>query len=198
SRRAGARWVECTHRAPRGRHAAPSARHRARRPPGRRRPPPHRARGLQLTRVWRICRRPYAAFDGEGARQAGGRWNHRGVAVVYTSATLSLAALECFVHLDPSDAPTDLVVIPAAIPDRAARREIAAATLPPSWRRYPGSDALADLGTAWVRAGASAILVVPSAIVPRERNFLLNPAHPDFRQVRLGAAEPFSFDPRMW
>jgi RES domain-containing protein len=79
-----------------------------------------------------------------------------------------------------------------------ARREIAVDALPTTWRRYPAPDALADLGTAWVRAAATAVLVVPSAIVPQERNILLNPAHPDFRRIRLGTREPFSFDPRLW
>ena len=111
--------------------------------------------------------------------------------VVYTSATLSLAVLECFVHLDPADAPAD-------IPDAVARREIAADTLPATWRRYPTPEHLADLGTAWVHAGTTtAILVVPSAIVPHERNVLINPVHPDFRRIRLGTPEPFSFDSRM-
>jgi RES domain-containing protein len=76
-------------------------------------------------------------LDGEGARQAGGRWNHRGVAVVYTSATLSLAALEYFVHLDPADVPGDLVAIPAEIPDTLTRREITADSLPANWQAYP-------------------------------------------------------------
>lgn len=120
------------------------------------------------------------------------------MAVVYTSATLSLAALEGFVHLDPSDAPSDLVVIPADIPDDVSRREIAAVTLPPTWRDYPAPEQLAELGTAWVRAGTTALLVVPSAIVPQERNVLLNPAHPAFGRIHLGTPEPFSFDPRMW
>src|SRR4029453_8057656 len=150
------------HPAPRERRAAASAGYRAGRAPSRRSPAPHRPRGLQLTRVWRICRQPYAAFDGEGARQAGGRWNHRGVAVVYTSASPSLAALEYFDPLDPADAPTDLVAIPADIPDAVARREIAADSLPATWRRYPAPDHLADLGTAWVRAATTPVLGVPS------------------------------------
>jgi RES domain-containing protein len=120
------------------------------------------------------------------------------VAVVYTSATLSLAALEYFVHLDPNDAPGDLVAAPAEIPDTLARAEIRAEALPPSWRAYPAPDRLAELGTAWVRARTTAVLVVPSAIVPQERNILLNPAHPDFRRIRSGRPEAFSFDPRMW
>jgi RES domain-containing protein len=120
------------------------------------------------------------------------------VAVVYTSATLSLAALEYFVHLDPVDAPGDLVAIRAEIPETLARTEIRAEALPASWRAYPAPPELAELGTSWARARATAVLVVPSAVVPQERNVLLNPAHPDFRRIRPGKPEAFSFDPRMW
>lgn len=120
------------------------------------------------------------------------------MAVVYTSATLSLATLEYFVHLDPADMPDDLVAIPADIPDTVSRTEIRAEALPSNWRAYPAPEALAELGTAWVRARRTAILLVPSAIVPQERNVLLNPAHANVRRIRLGQPEPFSFDPRLW
>jgi RES domain-containing protein len=96
------------------------------------------------------------------------------------------------------DVPGDLVAIPAEIPDPLARREITAEALPANWRIYPAPDQLAHLGTAWVRARMTAVLIVPSAIVPQERNVLLNPAHPDFRRIRLGAPAPFNFDPRLW
>lgn len=117
--------------------------------------------------------------------------------VVYTSATLSLAALEYFVHLNPAQAPADLVAIPADIPESVARDEVAAEALPSTWRAYPAPEALAEIGTAWVCAGKTAVLVVPSVIVPQERNFLLNPAHPHFGGIRLGRLEAFSFDPRL-
>jgi len=120
------------------------------------------------------------------------------VAVVYTSATLSLAALEYFVHLDPVDAPGDLVAISAEIPDTLSRAKIRIEALPSNWRMYPAPERLAELGAAWVRTRETAALVVPSAVVPQERNVLLNPAHPDFRRIRLGRPEAFSFDPRMW
>ena len=71
-------------------------------------------------RVWRLCRRAHAAPDGEGARRYGGRWNQRGTALVYTSASASLAALEYFVHLDPEDAPPDLILVPGDIPPAVA------------------------------------------------------------------------------
>src|SRR5262249_50308605 len=134
---------------PRRRHSAPPARHGRRGPPGGRPAPPHRPRGLQLIQVWRLCRRAHAAFDGEGGRLAGGRWNHRGVAVVYTSATLSLAALEYFVHVELADTPGDLVAVAADIPDDVARTELAVASLPADWRAFPAPERLASLGTRW-------------------------------------------------
>ncbi len=118
--------------------------------------------------------------------------------MVYTSDTLSLAALEYFVHVDPGEAPSDLVAVPADVPDGVSREEIPVEGLPGDWRRYPAPGGLAELGSEWVRSGRTAVLVVPSAVVPRERNYLLSPAHRDFRRIRVGSPEPFSFDPRMW
>jgi RES domain-containing protein len=149
-------------------------------------------------RVWRLCRRAHAAPDGEGARRYGGRWNQRGTALVYTSASASLAALEYFVHLDPEDAPPDLILTPVDIPPSLAIRELPIEELPPGWRSLPAPDALAHIGTSWARQLESAVLSVPSAIVPEERNYLLNPAHPEFREITFAPARPFSFDPRMW
>ncbi len=148
-------------------------------------------------RVWRLCKKAHAIFDGEGARRAGGRWNRRGAPIVYTSQSLSLAALELLVHADPAFLPGDLVAIPADVPDALRIESIEAAALPRDWRRYPAPEALADRGSEWARAARSPVLSVPSAIVPQERNFLLNPAHPDFRRIRPGKPEPFDFDGRL-
>jgi RES domain-containing protein len=150
--------------------------------------------------VWRIIPGRYAdrAFDGEGTRLYGGRWNHAGTSLVYCSSTLSLAALEYFVNLEPLLAPPDLVAVPAEIPAEVSRSELDAALLPPDWRSYPAPERLQDLGSGWIRSGGSAVLFVPSAVIPRERNVLLNPAHPDFPKIRIGTPEPFSYDPRMW
>ena len=146
--------------------------------------------------VWRLAKRSRPTFDGEGARLYGGRWNHPGVAVVYTAESLSLAVLEFFVHLTPRDAP-DLVAISADIPDDVRLDRLDQRAMASDWRVTPAPATLADLGTAWARGGATAVLAVPSAIVPRETNYLLNPAHPDFRRVRIGRPEPFALDPRM-
>ena len=148
--------------------------------------------------VWRLCRKKYAAFDGEGARAAGGRWNRRGTAVVYTSATLSLAVLEYFVNLPAAAAPPDLVAVSAELPADIPMTSIALSDLPRGWRKYPAPDGLADLGTRWAEERKTAILAVPSAVVPHERNYLLNPAHPRFREIKTGRPEPLSLDSRMW
>jgi RES domain-containing protein len=147
--------------------------------------------------VWRLCKRRHTAFDGEGARRAGGRWNPRGSAVVYASETLSLAALEMLVHCDPALLPDDLVAIPADVPEAVRVRRVEERDLPRGWRGQPTPRALQTIGADWLEKRETAVLSVPSALVPRERNVLLNPAHPDFRRIRVGPAEPFSLDPRL-
>ena len=117
---------------------------------------------------------------------------------MFTSATLSLAALERFVHTDSDLEPTDLLAIPAEIPDDIEIAAVEPQALSPDWRTFPAPAALADIGEQWFRASRTPILSVPSVVIPHERNFVLNPTHRQFRQVAIGSSEPFSFDPRMW
>jgi RES domain-containing protein len=176
-------------------------------PPAVRRSKPGSGRGAgraagsgQGIRVWRITspRHVGDAFTGEGARLYGGRWNPPGVALVYTSSTLSLCALEYFVHLDPTLAPDRLAAIPADLPAGFEVPLLPLADLPADWRSYPAPGRLQDIGSAWVREARSFALRVPSAIIPDEHNILLNPRHPDHHRLRVHAAQAFSFDPRMW
>ncbi|HEX2078440.1 MAG TPA: RES family NAD+ phosphorylase [Longimicrobium sp.] len=148
-------------------------------------------------RLWRITRRAYQALDGEGARLYGGRWNAEGVAVVYTSATLSLAALEYLVHVQIEDVPVDLVALEIEVPDRVSVQDVSPAELPSDWNRVEDHPACSALGDRWARAGDSLVLRVPSAVIPHERNLLLNPRHPQMEGVSVVSAEPFSFDPRL-
>ena len=148
--------------------------------------------------VWRICSRRHQAFDGEGSRLYGGRWNHPGTSVIYTSGSLSLAALELFVHVDIDVVPADLVAIQAEVPDRLAIEIVKISELQKNWRRYPAPEALKDIGTRWAEKASTAILAVPSAVIPEERNYLLNPVHRDFKLVRIRKPVAFQFDPRMW
>jgi RES domain-containing protein len=148
--------------------------------------------------VWRLCGRRHAAtaFDGEGARLHPGRWNHRGVPVVYCGSSLSLTVLEYLVHVDPDEMP-EVVSIRAELPDDASIEDVAVARLPADWRKMPGPEALRDLGSAWARAQRTLALRVPSVIIPHERNVIVNPRHPEMARVRAGPPEPFRFDPRL-
>jgi RES domain-containing protein len=148
--------------------------------------------------VWRICRRRHRAFDGEGARLYGARWNHPGTALVYTAGSLALAALELLVHVDTDLAPSGLLAIPADIPEELKFEALEPASLPRDWRSYPAPETLKDIGTRWIERGASAVLAVPSAVIPTERNYLLNPRHADFSRITIGQPTPFEFDPRLW
>ena len=149
-------------------------------------------------RVWRIATASHRQFDGAGPRRHGSRWTPKGQAAVYASATLSLAALERFVHTDPDlDAP-DLVAISIDIPTGVVIHSLDPSDLPADWREYPAPDALARIGDSWLREATTGILAVPSAVIPHERNYLLNPAHSDVARLVIGRSEPFGFDPRMW
>ena len=147
-------------------------------------------------RAWRLARRAHSALDGEGARRAGGRWNSPGLPLVYASSHLSLAALELLVHLDPDEVPADLAAFLIDIPDTVAVERIEPAALPPRWRVEEENCRRA--GDAWLRARRTAVLIVPSALIPEELNTLLNPTHADAGRVRVVSSRPFTFDPRLF
>jgi len=150
-----------------------------------------------MPEAWRIVKKKHAAtaFSGKGAASTGGRWNSRGVAVVYTSSTRSLAALENLVHLNP---PVQFhyvlfrIEFPAALIEHFPPK-----ALPGNWRKEPPPPAAQKIGDAWVREARSAVLALPSVIVSGEPNYLLNPAHPDFKKITICKPERFSFDPRL-
>jgi RES domain-containing protein len=147
---------------------------------------------------WRIVKARYAgsAFDGEGARRYGGRWNSPGLPVVYTAASQALAALEMLVHLGNSAVLPSYVSIPCSF-DEAVVLRLDRRRLPKSWRTYPPPPALALVGDAWLKDGTSAVLDVPNAIIPTESNFLLNPRHADFTSIAIRTPQAFEFDLRL-
>jgi RES domain-containing protein len=112
------------------------------------------------------------------------------------SSTLSLAAIETFVHLGDDASRLHYVYFEIEIPDSVA---IVSLTIRPcGWRQEPPSLASQHAGDRWLLTNRSALLEVPSAIIPTETNLVLNPAHPDARKLRIGTPRPFQFDPRMW
>ncbi|MBN1425285.1 RES domain-containing protein [Candidatus Fermentibacteria bacterium] len=148
--------------------------------------------------AWRIVqsRHAKAAFAGEGARLYPGRWNQRGIRMVYTAGSLSLAALEMLAHLGTPEFLSLYVSVPITFDESICLR-VASADLPADWADDPPPASTRRLGTEWVRRRTSAVLAVPSAIVRVETNFLLNPAHSDFARIGIGGAAEFRFDPRL-
>jgi RES domain-containing protein len=151
-----------------------------------------------MATAWRIVktRRARSAFDGEGARLHGGRWNSPGTPMVYTAESISLAVLELLVHLQASPLLAAYSVISATFDD-ALVEALPRRALPSGWTQHPAPVRLQELGDRWAAERRSAVLRVPSAVVPAESNFLLNPKHPDFAKVRLGAPARFDFDRRL-
>jgi len=151
-------------------------------------------------RVWRISKRQYApaAFSGDGGLRAAMRWNHKGHRIVYTSQSLSLATLELWVHTPPIEPLTTYVSVAAGIPDELHITVFDQEVLPPGWQEDPAPSILRDLGTNWLVSKVSAVARVPSAIIPTEFNYLLNPEHPDFGLITMAEPNPFVFDRRMW
>lgn len=153
-----------------------------------------------MTRVYRILRAPYSrnSLEGEGAYRFGGRWSSRGTRLAYTSRHLSLAMIEYFVHVDPDDPPKDLVVVSVDVPDHVSRVSIAVKQLPENWRQAPAPACLAAIGDAFVADQKAWILIVPSALAPSESNWLINPRHPKFGDIRVQPPEPFHYDVRFF
>lgn len=154
-------------------------------------------------RIWRLCRAPYAAeaFSGQGARRFGGRWNSRGIPMVYASTSLALSAIELFVHLEPGQAPDDLVYISAELPEGEPARTLAESDLPGAWwtdGTTAGAPTTRDMGDDWVRGGSSLALLVPSVPIRSEWNVLVNPLHPRVVELRIDPPHPFIFDARMF
>ena len=150
-------------------------------------------------RVWRVCRKPYAAdpLSGRGGLFTSGRWHTKGRRVVYSSESLALAALELMVHVDREMLPSDLIQLEIDVPDRLEMERVDISALPGKWRSYPAPAAPKQLGDDWLAAGSTAVLKVPSGVIPEEFNMLLNPVHADSRHIRVVAKKTFTYDSRL-
>lgn len=147
--------------------------------------------------VWRIADKRYktTALTGEGARLFGGRWNSPGISIVYTSESQSLAILELLVHLDSPALLNEFVLYGVEI-DSSHITHMNRLALPPNWKGDPVPEEVKSIGDKWAVTRASVALSVPSALVPAESNYLLNPRHPDFSKLKIQKPIPFQFDPR--
>ena len=147
---------------------------------------------------WRIVKEKHAkvAFSGEGARIFEGRWNSVGVAMVYCSENLALAALEILVHTQPVTMRGRFRAFRVAF-DESLMTRVDLNRLPKGWNAQPPASISKQIGDEWIKSGRSAVLAVPSVLVPLERTFLLNPKHPDFPRIRVKDIGAFALDPRL-
>jgi RES domain-containing protein len=147
--------------------------------------------------VWRMLTLRFAdtAFSGEGARLYGGRWNLKGVPMVFTAGSQSLAVLETLVQ----DAllRARYVMIPARLPNNLKIDRLTPDRLPSGWREIKSRERLQIIGSDWINSRSAAVLAVPSAVIPAESNYLLNPLHPSFSKIEIGSPEDFITDPRL-
>lgn len=145
--------------------------------------------------VFRLCKPAFSELDGEGSRIYGGRWNFIGNPMVYASCQLSLALLELLVHTDIDLIPEDLVSLKIDIPEHVSQETM---MLPKNWHKHRDDNLLKHMGTQWLTQKRSAVLLVPSIIVPNEKNVLINPLHADIKHIHTIEKNKFQLDERLF
>jgi len=148
-------------------------------------------------KIWRIMRPAYAddPLSGAGAARFGGRWNSIGVPMTYASTGRALAVLEMLVHVRREQIPVDALLLPVDVPDHSI---IELGDLPMGWNGIPYGETSRQAGNRWIQQGLSLAMLVPSAVLPEERNILINPAHSQFGKIRVGKPELGAFDRRLF
>ncbi len=150
-------------------------------------------------RAFRLVRKKYAnPLSGEGAARSGNRWNSKGTALIYCADSRALAMAEVAVHLSLGLLPKDYEMVELEIPDNVSLRSLPPANLPVGWNSFPHLLQTQRIGDEFVAATESCVLKVPSAVVPGDFNYLLNPAHPDFERIQIKSRVDFPFDSRFF
>lgn len=149
--------------------------------------------------VYRLSRGPYRNdLSGKGAELAGGRWNSKGTAMLYTSESIALCTVEVAVHMPLGIVPKDYHLVTIELPEDVPVSEIFEDKLPTSWKSFPHANVTQEMGDRFVQEGDFLVLKVPSATVQGTFNYLVNPRHPAFPKVRITHSEPFTFDKRLF
>lgn len=149
--------------------------------------------------VYRLSKGKYHNdLSGKGAEMYGGRWNSKGIPLLYCSQTRALCFAEVAVHLPVGIIPKDYYLITIELPDRGAVYELPEDDLPADWRSNPHSHSTQEIGDQFVSEGKYLALKVPSAVVQGDYNYLINPSHKLFKKVQVVSSEPFEFDSRFF
>lgn len=149
--------------------------------------------------VFRLSKSQFAEdLSGKGAEKSGGRWNSKGTALVYTSASRALCTTEIAVHTPLGNLPLDFKIISIEIPESVTIQELGENNIPPDWSSIPHSHSTQLIGDRFVAEAKFPVLKVPSVVVKGEFNYLINPAHSESRRITIIATEPFNFDERLF
>lgn len=150
--------------------------------------------------IYRLTKARYAddAFSGEGSMRFDGRWHRRGVRIAYASDAPASALLEVIAHTEVSSRlQHEYVLFEVRLDPDEHLLTVGPDLLPDDWRSVPWPDSTQEIGTFWYEEQASVVLDVPSAVVPRQRNFVVNVAHPRFDELEIDGPDPFEIDPRL-
>ena len=150
---------------------------------------------MSTIKGYRLVKRKWikSAFDGEGARLYGGRWNSKGNACVYLASTESLAILDVMVHLNDYRLLKDYALLEVTFHDDELMR-LPEDERPDDWMVEPAPSSTAEIGDGWLESQSSLVLAIPSVVVPRETNYLVNPEHPGFKAM-VESAREMAFTP---
>jgi RES domain-containing protein len=149
--------------------------------------------------VYRLCRKKYDHdLSGRGAEISGGRWNGKGAAALYTSSSRALCAIEVVVHVPAGIIPQDYYLVTIEFPDSAPIDTVGLKDLPANWNNNPISISTQHIGNAFIPDRKALVLKVPSSIIKDEWNYIINPMHKNFKQVKIINIEPFTFDTRLF
>ena len=150
-------------------------------------------------RVFRLARQKYTnALNGKGAARYGNRWNSKGVEVVYTAESRSLAMAEVLVHLTLAMIPTDYVMMEIDIPSNLSIRVLEDNELPTDWNNHPFSKTTQEIGDRFILEDRFPVMKVPSTVVPNDFNYLINPRNIDFAYISIVLKMDFPFDKRLF
>ena len=149
--------------------------------------------------VYRLSRRKYAdQLSGKGASITGGRWNTVGTELIYVATNRSLAMAEVAVSLSIGTLSDDYLMLTLFVPDYTSVLHLQQERLPKDWNAFPHSGGTKKIGDEFVLKNEACLLRVPSAVTKGDHNLLINPFHPEFKEIKIIAAEPFPFDHRMF
>ena len=149
--------------------------------------------------VYRIGKSKFILdLTGQGAQLIGRRWNSRGIPMVYTSHSRALCTVEVAVHMPAGLLPTGFELISIHIPEDVLIKELLTRDLPSDWRSFPFARSTQKIGDSFILMNEFLVMKVPSAAIPGDFNYLINPRHPDIQRVSIIQREPYSFDERLF